>query len=80
METLKRPGLGYLQKKGLKKKVLEKCKKTSICPYCGTYNGNLVLLQIIYLMKNYKRNCCAYVTFLFIQFILRKLSLSFLCQ
>jgi len=34
-----RPVLTYLQKKGLRKKVHEKAKKTTLCPYCGELNG-----------------------------------------
>ena len=41
VETLKRPAIGYLQKKMLKKKILEKCKKNSKCPYCDSFNGNI---------------------------------------
>ena len=39
MEALKRPNLSYLQKKGLRKKIGEKTKKVSVCPYCGANNG-----------------------------------------
>lgn len=39
MYSLKRPGLTYLQKKGLRKKIHEKCKKYNICFHCGAYNG-----------------------------------------
>ncbi|XP_071829023.1 DNA-directed RNA polymerase III subunit RPC1-like [Apostichopus japonicus] len=37
--SLKRPSLSYLQKKGLRKKIHEKCKKSQVCHYCGAYNG-----------------------------------------
>lgn len=39
LDYLKRPGLTYLQKRGLKKKVSEKCRKKNTCPYCGAFNG-----------------------------------------
>jgi hypothetical protein len=39
METLKRPNMGYLQKKSLTKKIGEKCKKVKNCPFCGAVNG-----------------------------------------
>ncbi|XP_064623865.1 DNA-directed RNA polymerase III subunit RPC1-like [Lineus longissimus] len=39
METLKRPNMGYLQKKALTKKIGEKCKKVKDCPFCGAVNG-----------------------------------------
>ena len=35
-----RPILTYLQKKSLRKRIHEKAKKTTICPYCGELNGN----------------------------------------
>lgn len=31
--------LSYLQKKSLRKRIHEKAKKTSVCPYCGEVNG-----------------------------------------
>lgn len=39
LDFLKRPGLTYLQKRGLKKKVSDKCRKKSTCSYCGAFNG-----------------------------------------
>ncbi|KYO27634.1 DNA-directed RNA polymerase III subunit RPC1 [Alligator mississippiensis] len=57
LDYLKRPGLTYLQKRGLKKKVSEKCRKKSICPYCGAFNGTVKkcgLLKIIH--EKYKTN------------------------
>ncbi|XP_013420118.1 DNA-directed RNA polymerase III subunit RPC1 isoform X2 [Lingula anatina] len=41
LEVLKRPGMTYLQKKMLKKKIMEKAKKNANCPYCGSYNGTV---------------------------------------
>uniref|UniRef100_A0A8C4YNB1 DNA-directed RNA polymerase subunit n=1 Tax=Gopherus evgoodei TaxID=1825980 RepID=A0A8C4YNB1_9SAUR len=57
LDYLKRPGLTYLQKRGLKKKVSEKCRKKSTCPYCGAFNGTVKkcgLLKIIH--EKYKTN------------------------
>lgn len=39
MDQLKRPTLTYLQKRGLKKKISEKCRKRTVCLYCSTFNG-----------------------------------------
>uniref|UniRef100_A0A8C6VII9 DNA-directed RNA polymerase subunit n=1 Tax=Naja naja TaxID=35670 RepID=A0A8C6VII9_NAJNA len=51
LDYLKRPGLTYLQKRGLKKKVSEKCRKKNTCPHCGAFNGTVKkcgLLKIIH--------------------------------
>ncbi|XP_021363401.1 DNA-directed RNA polymerase III subunit RPC1-like isoform X1 [Mizuhopecten yessoensis] len=50
LESIKRP-LTYLQSKAMKKKIYEKCRKVSICPSCGAYNGMVKkcgLLKIIH--------------------------------
>ena len=39
LEMLKKRSLQYLQKKGLRKKIHEKAKKTSFCLNCGDFNG-----------------------------------------
>ncbi|CAH1795117.1 unnamed protein product [Owenia fusiformis] len=39
LDTLKRPGMTYLQKKIMKKKINEKCRKNSKCPNCNEHNG-----------------------------------------
>lgn len=39
LDSLKRPSLSYLQLKGLRKKIYDRCRKVSICPKCGEYNG-----------------------------------------
>jgi hypothetical protein len=39
LDYLKRPGLTYLQKRGLKKKISDKCRKKSTCHHCGAFNG-----------------------------------------
>uniref|UniRef100_A0A0K0FAM9 DNA-directed RNA polymerase subunit n=1 Tax=Strongyloides venezuelensis TaxID=75913 RepID=A0A0K0FAM9_STRVS len=36
---VKNPNLDYLRRKGLHKKIVETCKKVSICPHCGFKNG-----------------------------------------
>ncbi|KAL7990270.1 hypothetical protein Chor_013700 [Crotalus horridus] len=51
LDYLKRPGLTYLQKRGLKKKISEKCRKKNTCPHCGAFNGTVKkcgLLKIIH--------------------------------
>ncbi|XP_042192561.1 DNA-directed RNA polymerase III subunit RPC1 isoform X1 [Callorhinchus milii] len=56
-DALKRPGLTYLQKRSLKKKISEKCRKRTICLFCGTFNGPVKkcgLLKIIH--EKYKTN------------------------
>lgn len=39
LDQLSRPAVSSLMKKGLKKKIVEKCKKISHCPYCEALNG-----------------------------------------
>ncbi|CAH2321712.1 DNA-directed RNA polymerase III subunit RPC1 isoform X1 [Pelobates cultripes] len=51
LDNLKRPGLTYLQKRGLKKKISEKCRKKTTCLFCGAFNGSVKkcgLLKIIH--------------------------------
>lgn len=43
MDQLKRPTLTYLQKRGLKKKISEKCRKKTICLNCSAFNGKNIL-------------------------------------
>ncbi|XP_041117381.1 DNA-directed RNA polymerase III subunit RPC1 isoform X1 [Polyodon spathula] len=50
-DFLKKPGLTYLQKRGLKKKISDKCRKKNICFNCGAFNGPVKkcgLLKIIH--------------------------------
>nr|XP_033798341.1 DNA-directed RNA polymerase III subunit RPC1 isoform X2 [Geotrypetes seraphini] len=57
LDYLKRPGLTYLQKRGLKKKIADKCKKKNSCHHCGAFNGSVKkcgLLKIIH--EKYKTN------------------------
>uniref|UniRef100_A0A2K6LF12 DNA-directed RNA polymerase subunit n=1 Tax=Rhinopithecus bieti TaxID=61621 RepID=A0A2K6LF12_RHIBE len=57
LDYLKRPGLTYLQKRGLKKKISDKCRKKNICHHCGAFNGTVKkcgLLKIIH--EKYKTN------------------------
>lgn len=39
LDQLSRSGVSSLMRKSLKKKIVEKCKKISHCPYCETLNG-----------------------------------------
>ncbi|XP_075466474.1 DNA-directed RNA polymerase III subunit RPC1 isoform X1 [Ascaphus truei] len=51
LDFLKRPSLPYLQKRGLKKKISDKCRKKTICLHCGAFNGSVKkcgLLKIIH--------------------------------
>lgn len=51
MDHLKRPNLAYLQKRGLKKKISDKCRKRTICLNCAAFNGPVKkcgLLKIIH--------------------------------
>ncbi|XP_062858765.1 DNA-directed RNA polymerase III subunit RPC1 isoform X1 [Trichomycterus rosablanca] len=51
LDHLRRPGLPYLQKRGLKKKISDKCRKKSVCLNCGAFNGPVKkcgLLKIIH--------------------------------
>ncbi|XP_019730084.1 DNA-directed RNA polymerase III subunit RPC1 isoform X2 [Hippocampus comes] len=51
MDMLKRPNLPYLQKRGLKKKISDKCRKRSVCLNCSAFNGTVKkcgLLKIIH--------------------------------
>ncbi|XP_078201620.1 DNA-directed RNA polymerase III subunit RPC1 isoform X2 [Callithrix jacchus] len=57
LDYLKRPSLTYLQKRGLKKKISDKCRKKNICHHCGAFNGTVKkcgLLKIIH--EKYKTN------------------------
>ncbi|XP_067671206.1 DNA-directed RNA polymerase III subunit RPC1-like isoform X1 [Haliotis asinina] len=57
LEALKRPGMTYLQKKAMRKKIYDAARKVPICQYCGTYNGMVKkcgLLKIIH--DRYKQN------------------------
>ncbi|CAF0881239.1 unnamed protein product [Adineta ricciae] len=42
-----RPVLTYLQKKSLRKRIHEKAKKTTICPYCGELNGAVLKCALL---------------------------------
>ncbi|KAK2176857.1 hypothetical protein NP493_625g00001 [Ridgeia piscesae] len=39
LDQLKKPNMSYLQKKALKKKIIERCKKSTNCTFCDTQNG-----------------------------------------
>jgi len=42
-----KPVLSYLQKKALRKRIHEKAKKTTICPYCGEINGAVLKCSLL---------------------------------
>ncbi|CAF1024738.1 unnamed protein product [Rotaria sordida] len=42
-----RPVLTYLQKKSLRKRIHEKAKKSTICPYCGELNGAVLKCALL---------------------------------
>lgn len=51
LDLLKRPTLSSLAKKGIAKKINDKCKKVSSCPHCGALNGPVKkcgLLKIVH--------------------------------
>lgn len=49
MDFLKKPNLPYLQKRGLKKKISDKCRKRTICLSCSAFNGKIRHLHFWYL-------------------------------
>ena len=38
-ERIRKKDMAYLSKKALRKKIIDICKKISVCPYCGGMNG-----------------------------------------
>uniref|UniRef100_A0A2R5LGD7 DNA-directed RNA polymerase subunit n=1 Tax=Ornithodoros turicata TaxID=34597 RepID=A0A2R5LGD7_9ACAR len=60
LEALHRQTLSYLQKKALHKKITERCRKQSICSFCGAPNGQVKkcgLLKILHEpFKSSKKN------------------------
>ncbi|GFR13195.1 DNA-directed RNA polymerase III subunit RPC1, partial [Trichonephila clavata] len=40
-EILKRPNINYLQKKQLRKQIIDMCVKKSVCPFCNSTNGQV---------------------------------------
>lgn len=51
VEILKRPNVGYLQKKALRKQVSDKCNKKKNCSFCKAINGQVKkcgLLKIVH--------------------------------
>lgn len=45
------PNLGYLIRKALRKQILDKTKKVTVCQHCGDLNGNIKkssLLKIVH--------------------------------
>ncbi|XP_038060034.1 DNA-directed RNA polymerase III subunit RPC1-like isoform X2 [Patiria miniata] len=41
LDALRRPTLTYLQRKGLRKKISDKCRKQQNCPACMAFNGQV---------------------------------------
>eukprot|EP00002_Diphylleia_rotans_P015112 TRINITY_DN2924_c0_g2_i5.p1 TRINITY_DN2924_c0_g2~~TRINITY_DN2924_c0_g2_i5.p1 ORF type:complete len:1377 (-),score=291.09 TRINITY_DN2924_c0_g2_i5:73-4203(-) len=41
LRRLRHPKIEILQKLGIQKKIIEKCKKTNICPYCESANATV---------------------------------------
>lgn len=48
LDILKRPNLAYLQKRGLKKKISDKCRKRTLCLNCTAFNGEKIHLHSLY--------------------------------
>jgi hypothetical protein len=50
LESVKKP-LTYLQRKVLKRKIYEKCRKMAVCASCGAYNGRrgFVLISVVWM-------------------------------
>ncbi|XP_014677319.1 PREDICTED: DNA-directed RNA polymerase III subunit RPC1-like [Priapulus caudatus] len=51
LDSLKRLNLNYLQRKALRKKITDRCKKVHNCPYCKIKNGivkKCALLKIVH--------------------------------
>ena len=62
--ALKKPGLSYLSKKALRKRIYDACRKVKICFHCGDHNGmvgdkdNIFFLLIFFFLiyKSYLIN------------------------
>ena len=39
LRKINRPNLQYLEKKNIRKRIIEMCRKVNTCPYCGAVNG-----------------------------------------
>lgn len=48
LDQLSRPGVSALMRKVIKKKIVEKCKKFSHCPYCEALNGECIVVFLIH--------------------------------
>ena len=59
-DMIKKKNIQYLQKKGLRKKIHEKVKKSNVCFNCGEFNGTVKkcgLLKILHdKFKSVKKN------------------------
>lgn len=54
--SLRRVGITTLQRKNIHKKILEKCKKTSTCPYCLDKNGTVKKLSMMKIVHEKYKN------------------------
>lgn len=58
LAKMRYPLLDGLQKKSLVKRIHDRCRKTTICPYCNAFNGSVKkagALKIIH-----ERYCCVF--------------------
>ncbi|KAK7113132.1 DNA-directed RNA polymerase III subunit RPC1-like [Littorina saxatilis] len=56
LDSLRKPNMGYLQKKGLRKKIYDRCRKVSICQKCGEYNGMVKKCSVLKIIHDkYKK-------------------------
>lgn len=57
LDQLSRPAVSSLMKKGLKKKIVEKCKKISHCPYCEALNGKYSWTLLFWTQTHFPQVC-----------------------
>lgn len=56
VEQLKKPSMDYLQKKALRKKIYDCCRKVSICLKCGEFNGMVKKCSVLKIIHDkYKK-------------------------
>ncbi|TRY75843.1 hypothetical protein TCAL_12658 [Tigriopus californicus] len=56
-ERLKHREMAYLSKKAMRKKIIEQCKKISVCPYCSSTNGVVKKCGLLKISHEKYRNC-----------------------
>ena len=54
---LKHREMAYLTKKAMRKKIIELCKKVSVCPYCDELNGVVKKCGLLKISHERYRNC-----------------------